>query len=475
MEGWTRSPEAAHWPGNAEALARDLRRAVDCPVRFDRGSRALYATDASNYRQVPIGVVMPKSASDVAAVFEVCRHHGAPILARGGGTSLAGQCCNVAVVLDFSRFMNRVLEVDPERKLAVVEPGCVLDDLRAATAEHGLTFGPDPATHDRCTLGGMIGNNSCGIHSVMAGRTADNVHSLEVLTYDGARFTAGATDDDAYRRIFARGGREAEILSALKQLAGRHGDEVRRRYPDIPRRVSGYNLDELLPENGFHVGRALVGSEGTLVTVLAATVELVPRKGERALVVVSYDDAYAAADHVMEILEHDPIGLEGLDSRLVSDQRKKNMHPDDLALLPQGGGWLLVEFGADEAGGGRRRRPPPARPAARQGRRGLRRGVHRRGPARQDLADPRVRPRRHRPRARPGRHLARLGGLGGGAGAHGRLHARAARADGRARLPRRLLRPLRRRLPAHPHRLRPADPPPASPTTAASSSAPPSW
>jgi FAD/FMN-containing dehydrogenase/Fe-S oxidoreductase len=349
LQGWTRSPDAARWPGNAEALARDLRRAVDGPVRFDRGSRALYSTDASNYRQVPIGVVLPRHAGDVEAVFEVCRHHGAPILARGGGTSLAGQCCNVAVVLDFTRFMHRVLDVDPERGLAMVEPGCVLDDLRAAAAEHGLTFGPDPATHTHCTLGGMIGNNSCGVHSVMAGRTADNVHSLDVLTYDGTRFTAAATGEDAYQGILQAGGRPAEILHALKQLAERHGDEVRRRYPDIPRRVSGYNLDELLPEKGFHVGRALVGSEGTLATVLAATVELVPRLPWRALVVVSYEDAYAAADHVMEILEHEPIGLEGLDSRLVEDQRKKHMHPDDLELLPRGGGWLLVELGADEA------------------------------------------------------------------------------------------------------------------------------
>lgn len=348
--GWLRSPEAAAWRGNPEALARDLRRAVAGKVGFDRGSRALYATDASNYRMPPLGVVWPRSAEDAVRAVEVCRRHGAPVLPRGGGTSLAGQCCNVAVVLDFSRHMDRVLEIDPERRLAWVEPGCVLDTLRRAAAEHGLTFGPDPATHAQCTVGGMIGNNSCGVHSVMAGRTSDNVHELEVLTYDGARFTVGPTDEPTYRRILEQGGRRAEIHRALRQVAERHGDAVRRRFPSIPRRVSGYNLDDLLPENGFHVARSLVGSEATLALVLSAVVHLVPARGERVLLVVSYDDAYAAADHVPEILEAGPIGLEGMDARLLSDQRTKGLNADSLHLLPRGDGWLLVELGADDRG-----------------------------------------------------------------------------------------------------------------------------
>src|SRR5205814_2226102 len=193
-----------------QALARELAAAISGEVRFDAGSRALYATDASNYRQVPIGVVLPRTKEDVMRTVEICRRHGAPILARGGGTSLCGQCCNVAVVLDFSKYLNRVLEIDPATKTARVEPGCVLDDLRNAAAKHGLTFAPDPATHTHNTLGGMIGNNSCGPHSVMGGETVDNVIELEVLTYDGARMTLGAGDEQPT-------GRQAEIYGALRR------------------------------------------------------------------------------------------------------------------------------------------------------------------------------------------------------------------------------------------------------------------
>src|SRR6266481_2159502 len=176
---------------DAAALEGDLRRQVRGDVRFDAGSRALYATDASNYRQVPIGVVLPRDSEDVLAAISVCREFGAPALCRGGGTSLAGQCCNVAVVLDFSKYMANILEIDPARRIARVQPGVVLDQLRNAAEEHHLTFGPDPASHDRCTLGGMIGNNSCGVHSVMAGKTDDNIEELEILTYDDLRMRVG--------------------------------------------------------------------------------------------------------------------------------------------------------------------------------------------------------------------------------------------------------------------------------------------
>ncbi len=186
---------------DARGLAAELRKVVRGEVRFDASSRALYSTDASNYRQVPIGVVVPRSVDDVVATVAACRAFGAPLLSRGGGTSLAGQACNVAVVIDWSKYVNQVLEIDPERRLARVRPGLVLDDLRNAAERHGLTFGPDPATHDRCTLGGMIGNNSCGPHSIMAGKTDDNVEELEVLTYRGDRFRVGATSDDDYARI----------------------------------------------------------------------------------------------------------------------------------------------------------------------------------------------------------------------------------------------------------------------------------
>jgi len=331
------------------SLAAELRSALRGEVRFDDGSRALYSTDSSNYRQIPLGLVLPCDAEDVIAAVAACRRHGAPVLSRGGGTSLAGQTCNAAVILDFSKYMNRILEIDPVRKLARVEPGVVLDDLRNAAEQHHLTYGPDPATHDRCTLGGMIGNNSCGVHSVMAGMTDANVEELEILTYDGQRLRVGATSDDELGRIMEAGGRRAQIYAGLRDLRDRHADLIRERFPDIPRRVSGYNLPRLLPENGFHVARALVGSEGTCVTVLEATVRLVQSPPVRVLVVLGYPDIYTACDHVPEIMQQGPIGLEGFDDRLVDDMRKKGLKLEDVALLPQGGGWLLVEFGADRA------------------------------------------------------------------------------------------------------------------------------
>src|SRR5205807_7601164 len=188
-------------------------------VRFDNGSRALYATDGSNYRQAPIGVVLPRNADDAIATISVCREHGAPILCRGGGTSLAGQCCNVAVVLDFSKYMAEIVELDPERRIARVQPGVILDHLRNAAEKHSLTFGPDPATHDRCTLGGMIGNNSCGVHSVMAGKTDDNIEARDILTYDGLRMKVGATSSDELEKIVLEPSRRCAIYSRLLALA----------------------------------------------------------------------------------------------------------------------------------------------------------------------------------------------------------------------------------------------------------------
>src|SRR5215467_10077935 len=233
---------------DADGLAAALRRRLQGEVRFDNGSRALYATDASNYRQVPIGVVLPRNNDDVIAAVATAREFGAPLLCRGGGTSLAGQCCNVAVVLDFSKYMAEILEIDPERRVAVVQPGVVLDKLRNAAEKHKLTFAPDPATHDRCTLGGMIGNNSCGVHSVMAGKTDDNIESLDILTYDGTRLSVGETSSEQLESIIREGGRRGEIYSGLKALAAKYGDLVRQKFPNIPRRVSGYNLNFLLPE-----------------------------------------------------------------------------------------------------------------------------------------------------------------------------------------------------------------------------------
>ena len=332
-------------PVAAAELARALRARVAGEVRFDEGSRALYATDASNYRQVPIGVVVPRTVEDIVETVATCRRYDAPVLARGGGTSLAGQCCNVAVVIDTSKHLNRILELDPARKRARVEPGVVLDDLRAAAERHGLTFGPDPATHRHCTLGGMIGNNSCGMHSVMAGRTEDNVHELDVLTYDGLRLRAGPTSPDELARIVAEGGRRGEIYAGLRALADKYAGFVRARYPDIPRRVSGYNLPALLPENGFDVARALVGTESTCALVLEATVRLVDSPPARALAVLGYPDIYQAADDVPFVLESRPIALEAWEENLLAEFRRTGVHPEKLRLLPPGGGWLIAEFG----------------------------------------------------------------------------------------------------------------------------------
>jgi FAD/FMN-containing dehydrogenase/Fe-S oxidoreductase len=337
-------PDAGAWERAGE-LERALRARVRGEVRFEAGSRALYATDGSNYRQVPIGVVIPSDAADVEAALEVCRRFEAPILARGGGTSLAGQCCNAAVVFDFSKRLNRLIALDPERKTARVEPGLILDDLRNAAEKHHLTFGPDPSTHTHCVLGGMIGNNSCGVHSVMAGRTVDNVHELDIITYDGLRMTVGPTTDKQYERIVHEGGRKAEIYKGLRDLRDRYAPLIRRRFPKIPRRVSGYSLDELLPENGFNVARALVGSESTCALTLSAEVRLVDSPPARSLLVLGYYDVYEAADHVLEVLEFGPVGLEGLDQDLVQDALLKHLHTKEMKLLPDGGGWLLAEFG----------------------------------------------------------------------------------------------------------------------------------
>ena len=257
------------------ALEAQLRATVKGEVRFSAGDRGLYASDASNYRMVPIGVVIPKDAEDVVETVAACREHGAPIFARGGGTGIPGQTVNTGVLLDFSKYMNRIVELDPEKRRARVEPGTVLDQLRNAANKYNLTFGPDPATHSRCTLGGMIGNNSCGVHSVMAGETSDNIEELEILPYDGARMRVGPTSDKKLEQIIREGGRRGEIYSQLKAFRDRYADLIRKNFPDIRRRVSGYNLTALLPENGFHVARALVGSECTCVVVLEATTKLI--------------------------------------------------------------------------------------------------------------------------------------------------------------------------------------------------------
>jgi FAD/FMN-containing dehydrogenase/Fe-S oxidoreductase len=328
---------------DVRGLEHDLRDALEGEVRFSPGDRGLYSATGANYRQVPIGVVIPRSVDDVVETVRLCREYHAPLLSRGGGTGLAGQTTNVAVVIDFSKYLNRVLEIDPERRLARVQPGLILDHLRhQAESEHQLTFGPDPSTHEYCTLGGMIASNSCGVRSIMAQfygpgpRTSDNVHELDVVLYDG-------------RRLRPREGTsgDPEIDRRLTDLRDRYADLIRERYPQIPRRVSGYNLDDLLPEKGFNVARALAGTESTCVTYLEATVHLLHSPPYRALLVLGYEDAPAAGDAVPAILEHEPLGLEGIDAQLIEDMTQLGLHHHDLSRLPDGHGYLLIEFGGE--------------------------------------------------------------------------------------------------------------------------------
>ncbi|MGZ3457085.1 MAG: FAD-binding and (Fe-S)-binding domain-containing protein [Archangium sp.] len=347
-------------PVDVRGLEADLSRAVEGEVRFDDGSRALYATDASNYRQVPIGVVIPRSLDDVIQTVRICRQYGAPLLSRGGGTSLAGQCCNVAIVIDWMKYLHQVLEVDPGTRSARVLPGTVLDDLRNEAERYHLTFGPDPATHNHCTLGGMLGNNSCGAHAEMAGPVSHNVLELDVLTYDGLRLKVGPTREEELQAIIREGGRRGDIYRKLRDLRDRYADEIRRRYPPIPRRISGYNLNALLPEYGFDVARALVGTESTCVTILQAKLKLVHSPPHRVVVLFGYPDIYEAADRAGEFSERfKPLALEGLDQKLIhyvllkgdvtrmESIHPKSSHAEFVRLLPEGKGYLMLELGGD--------------------------------------------------------------------------------------------------------------------------------
>ncbi|MFD6417223.1 FAD-binding and (Fe-S)-binding domain-containing protein [Streptomyces sp. NPDC060194] len=307
-------------------LERALRASVGGDVDFTAAARALTTMDASNYRRVPVGVVAPRDADDVAAALAVCRAHAVPVVPRGGGTSIAGQATGVGVVLDLTRSMGGVVAVDPDARTAVVGPGLVLDRLQEAVRPYGLAFGPDPSTHGRCTLGGMIGNNSCGAHSVRWGTTADNVERLKVTTYRGGRHTLGRGWDGA--------------PDGLWDLAAAESALLRTGYPQrMPRRISGYALDALLPEAGVDLARAFCGSEGTLGVVTEATVRLVEPPRVRALAVLGYPDESAAAEAAPGLLAYAPLTVEGMAADLVPDP----------AGLPRGGAWLFVETGGATA------------------------------------------------------------------------------------------------------------------------------
>src|SRR4051812_14553661 len=343
-------------------LKRRLEKAVRGEVRFDAGARALYGNDSSNFRQVPLGVVLPRTAKDVVATHRACAEFGAPIVNRGGGTSLSGETVNRAIVIDTSKYLHAIGDVDPERRTVRCQPGAINEDVNKKTgAQAGLIFGPDPSTHSRCTIGGNLGNNSCGIHSVQSQlygpgpRFSDCVRELEVVTYDGERFRVGIGEEERLDEIIAAGGRKGEVYSELRELRDRYADLIRERMKsvdELPRRVSGFNLDELLPERGFNVARALVGTESTCVTFTDVEIELMPALLRRALVVIEYDDLVVAGHDVPKIVERfRPIGLEGLDKVLVGEELEQNMHVEAVESLPEvdrGEAWLLVQFGADD-------------------------------------------------------------------------------------------------------------------------------
>ena len=357
---------AAVTPGetvNQGELPAALRAAGLAEVETATRRRAEYSSDASNYRVVPEVVAFPRSADEIAAALAVCRELNAPIVTRGGGTSIAGNALSTGLVLDLSRHLNRVLEIDPEQRTALVEPGTVLDDITAAAAPHGLRFGPDPSTHSRATIGGSIGNNACGSRALRYGRTADNVIALDVVTGTGTRFTAGRGRGPAAPNPAGRGpaapspavpspavpGPTApggQLVTDLRHLVDANLATIRTEFGRFTRQVSGYSLEHLLPENGVDVAKFLSGTEGTLALTLQATVRLVAAPRATALAVLGYPDMASAAEAVPALLPHLPVALEGLDSRMVDVVRMRR-GPAAVPDLPRGGGWLFAETAGD--------------------------------------------------------------------------------------------------------------------------------
>lgn len=309
-------------PATLEALREVIE--VDDSLR----RRAEYSSDASNYRVRPAAVLFPRTADEVAAALHIAREHRVPVTARGAGTSVAGNAIGPGVVLDFSRYMDQILEVDPERRIARVQPGVVMSNLQAAAAPYGLWFGPDPSTKNRATLGGMIGNNACGPHALAYGRTADNTISLDVIDGNGRRFTAGAGPEDIAG------------VPGLRDLIDDNLALLRTELGRFTRQESGYSLEHLLPENGGDLAKALVGTEGTCVTVLEATVQLKPLPTTPVLVVLGYPTMIEAASDVVNLLGEKPLAIEGMDRRLV-EVVERSLGP--VPQLPAGGGWLFCE------------------------------------------------------------------------------------------------------------------------------------
>lgn len=316
-----------------DALAR---RGIGADASTRR--RAEYAYDASLYRVPPLAVAFPRGPDDVAAAVATCHDLEVPVTPRGGGTSIAGNAVGPGLVLDLSRTMTTIHDVDPEARSAHVAPGVVLDDLQRAASVHGLRFGPDPSTHDRCSLGGMIGNNACGSRALGYGRTVDHVQALDVVLGDGTRMQVGTAADAAGRALADR----------AAALVAEHADLVRARLGRFPRQISGYGLHHLLPEHGQDLARALVGTEGTAAVIVGATVGLVATPAATALVVLGYADMASAADAVPALLAHRLVALEGLDARIVDVVRRSGTGA--VPEFPRGAGWLFAEVaGASSA------------------------------------------------------------------------------------------------------------------------------
>ncbi|MBG0564052.1 FAD-binding and (Fe-S)-binding domain-containing protein [Actinoplanes aureus] len=313
-----------------------LRQAGVDDILTDAAHRSAYASDASLYRVVPQAIVRPRHDEDVAAALRVCRELGVPITARGAGTSVAGNAIGPGLVLDFSRHMNRVLEVDPETRTARVQAGTVQATLQAAAKPYGLRFGPDPSTHTRCTIGGMIGNNSCGSRTLGYGRTSDNVAALTAFTIDGEQLITGPRLQGAEK-----------VTHALRELIAANLQTGRTEFATFGRQVSGYAVEHLLPENGFNLTEFLVGSEGTLAVLTEATVKLVADPAHRTLVVLGYPDFGTAGDIIPTILEFKPTACEGLDHR-ICDVVRSRRGPDAVPPLPGGTAWLMVEIAGDD-------------------------------------------------------------------------------------------------------------------------------
>ena len=337
-------------PNALSPLALDLQDALADPsdVLMDRPSRLLYATDASLYEMEPVAVVFPRTRTDAAAAVDVARTHGVPVLPRGGGTSLAGQGVNHAVVLDFTRHMNAVLEIDDERRLARVQPGLVLSELNKAAKPYGLHYPIDPSTANRATIGGGIGNNSCGTHSGLYGKTVDVVESMDIILSDGEGLRLEQVDERRLRALIDAGGREGRLYRDIRELAQRERAEIGERFPDIPRRVSGYNLDTLLDPEGVNLSQMVVGSEGTLAVVTEATVQLATLPARRGILAAHFRTLIEAAEATVTANAHKPAAIELVDDIIIERCRSSvGYAPLAEFVVGEPGAILLIECFAD--------------------------------------------------------------------------------------------------------------------------------